>query len=86
MGYSDGGTQYIVRYVTEVRVENIFTEWVEITTSVEYAIAKGKHDKKKIGSRAKHPLTSRQNTQEKQQGGQKKNTEGRSEKLEKNRK
>lgn len=39
---------YLVhRYVTEVKVENKFSEWMEITTGGEYEIAKGKHDKMK---------------------------------------
>lgn len=56
---------------------------MEITTSVELEIARGEHNGVKR-SRAKRPLTSRQNTQEIIRVSRRiRNTEGRSEKLEK---
>lgn len=59
---------------------------MEITTNVELEIARGEHDGVKR-SRAKHPLTSRQNTQEISRISRRvRNTERRSEKLEKNEK
>lgn len=45
LGYSSGSTQYIGNVTGEVRVENIFSVWVEITTSVEYEIAEEEHRK-----------------------------------------
>lgn len=59
------------RYVTEVRVENIFSVWMEITTSLEYEIAEGEHGKEnKI--KGKTPFSIQTKYPRNQQGGQRK--------------